>query len=134
MPSTSKNNGFFISQKSKDIDEDIFTDEDNEIFERWNQSEFADIFLKLLNKKMSLRKASLETSKVFDDHLVSLGNLHLLKIPSSTKNYRLQPSLGDFKNKKNISKLLETTLHLEGKELGLLTSSLKEMKSFSTKI
>ena len=125
---------FFISQKSKDIDEDIFTEEDNEIFERWNQSEFADVFLKLLNKKMSLRKASLETCKIFDDHLVSLGNLHLLKIPSSTKNYRLQPSLGDFKNKKNISKLLETTLHLEGKELGLFTSSLKEMKSFSTKI
>lgn len=125
---------FFISLKSKDTDEDIFTDEDNEIFEKWNQSEFADVFLKLLNKKMSLRQASLETSKVFDNHLVSLGNLHLLKIPSSTKNYRLQPSLGDFKNKKNISKLLETTLHLEGKELGLLTSSLKEMKSFSTKI
>jgi hypothetical protein len=46
----------------------------------------------------------------------------------------MQPSLGDFKKNNKISKLLETTLHLEGKELGLLTLSLKEMKKFSTKI
>jgi hypothetical protein len=125
---------FFLSQNNETSKADVFSEEDDEIFEKWNHSEFADVFLKLLNKKMSLKKASNETMKLFDDHLVSLGNLHLLKIPSSTKNYRMQPSLGDFKKQKNISKLLETTLHLEGKELGLLTSSLKEMKKFSTKI
>lgn len=125
---------FFLSQNNETSKVDIFSKEDDEIFERWNHSEFADVFLKLLNKKITLRKASNETMKLFDDHLVSLGNLHLLKIPSSTKNYRMQPSLGDFKKQKNISKLLETTLHLEGKELGLRTSSLKEMKEFSTKI
>jgi hypothetical protein len=125
---------FFLSQNNETSKVDVFSQEDDEIFEKWNHSEFADVFLKLLNKKMSLKKASNETMKLFDDHLVSLGNLHLLKIPSSTKNYRMQPSLGDFKKQKNISKLLETTLHLEGKELGLLTSSLKEMKEFSTKI
>lgn len=83
---------------------------------------------------MPLRKASLETAKVFDEHLVALGNLHLLKTHGSTKSYRIQPSLGDIKKKDKISKLLETTLHLDGKELVLLTSSLKEMKDFSTRI
>lgn len=125
---------FFLSQKNQTSKVDVFSEQDDEIFEKWNHSEFADVFLKNLNKRMTLRKASTETTKLFDDHLVSLGNLHLLKISSSIKNYRLQPSLGDFKKQKNISKLLETTLHLEGKELGLLTSSLKEMKEFSTKI
>lgn len=125
---------FFLSQNSVSSESDFFSDEDDQIFEKWNQSEFADVFLKLLNKKMTLPKASAETTKIFDKHLVSLGNLHLLKIASSTKNYRLQPSLGDFKKKTGVSKLLETTLHLDGKELGLLTSSLKEMKAFSTRI
>ena len=125
---------FFLAQKSVDSESDFFSEQDDEIFEKWNHSEFADVFLKLLNKRMPLRKASAATAKIFDDHLVSLANLHLLKTPSSTKNYRLQHSLGDFKKQKNVSKLLETTLHLEGKELGLLTSSLKEMKKFSTKI
>lgn len=125
---------FFLSQNFQGPETDEYSEEDDQIFEKWNQSEFADVFLKLLNKKMPIRKASSETAKIFDDHLVSLGNLHLLKIQSSTKNYRLQPSLGDLRKQNNISKLLETTLHLEGKELGLLTSSLKEMKAFSTKI
>lgn len=125
---------FFLSQKSSESKNELFSAADDEIFERWNQSEFADVFLKFLNRRMPLRKASTETAKLFDEHLVSLGNLHLLKTPSSIKNYRLQPSLGDLKKQKVVSKLLETTLHLEGKELNLLTSSLKEMKQFSTKI
>jgi hypothetical protein len=125
---------FFLSHNSISSVEEFFSDEDDKIFEKWNQSEFADVFLKLLNKRMPLHKASAETTKIFDEHLVSLGNLHLLKIASSTKNYRLQTSLGDFKKKTGVSKLLETTLHLDGKELGLLTSSLKEMKTFSTRI
>lgn len=125
---------FFLSQTETKDEDDTFSEQDNEIFERWNQSEFVDVFLKNLNKRMPLQKASTETAKIFDDHLVSLGNLHLLKIMSPSKNYRMQPSLGDFKKNNKISKLLETTLHLEGKELGLLTLSLKEMKKFSTKI
>lgn len=125
---------FFLSQEMKDTDSEEFTQADDEIFERWNQSEFADVFLKLLNKRMSLRKASLATAKVFDEHLVALGNLHLLKVATSTKKYRLQTSLGDVKKKDKVSRLLETTLHLDGKELSLFTSTLKEMKDFSTRI
>lgn len=125
---------FFISQDEAESADDEFSSVDDAIFEKWNNSEFADVFLKFLNKRMPLRKASLATAKIFDEHLVSLGNFHLLKTSSSLKNYRIQPSLGDIKNKNRVSKLLETTLHLDGKELNLHTSSLKEMKDFSTRI
>lgn len=124
---------FFLSQEITP-ESDEFSHADDEIFEKWNKSEFADVFLTLLNKKMPFRKASMATAKQFDEHLVALGNLHILKIHSSIKNYRIQPSLGDIKKKNKVSKLLETTLHLDGKELRLLTSSLKEMKDFSTRI
>jgi hypothetical protein len=125
---------FFLSQKSLVENSDFFSEQDDLIFERWNSSEFADIFLRFLNKRYSLINASKETSKIFDEHLVCLGNFHLLKIQSSQKNYRLQPSLGDIKKQSVISKLLEITLNLDGKEINLLSSNLKEMKKFSTKI
>lgn len=125
---------FFLSQDLEEGSDDEFSEVDDAIFEKWNSSEFADVFLKFLNKRMPLRKASFETAKIFDEHLVALGNFHLLKTKGSFKNYRVQPSLGDIKKQNNISKLLETTLHLDGKELGLMTTSLKEMKNFSTRI
>lgn len=124
---------FFVSAPLGD-GHDEFTAIEDEVFEAWNKSEFADVFLKLLNKGYGLKQASQETAKVFDLHLVALGNLHLLKVDKSNKHYRIQGSLGDVKKKNSRSNLLETTLHLEGKELGLKTSSLKEMKQFSTKI
>ena len=125
---------FFLSQKEESLEEDFFSPTDNAIFEKWNQSEFADIFLKLLNKKIPLRKASHLTAKKFDEHLLSLGKLHLVKTKSSLKNYRMQTSFGDIMKQGQLSKLLETTLHLEGKELSILTSGLNEMKRFSTRI
>lgn len=125
---------FFLSQNKVQSSEEEFSVEDDAIFEKWNNSEFADIFLKLLNKQVPLKKASIETAKIFDEHLVALGNFHLLRINSSLKNYRIQPSLGDLKKQNSVSKLLETTLHLEDKELVLQTSSLKEMKAFSIRI
>ena len=125
---------FFLTNSEVESVDGEFSNLENDIFEKWNKSEFADVFLKFLNQRMSFKKASNESTKIFDAHLVDLGNLHLLKISASTKDYRMQPSLGDVKIKKKVSKLLETTLHLEGKELILLTSSLKEMKVFSTRI
>ena len=124
---------FFLSQPRLG-NEDEFSEIDDVIFEKWNNSEFADVFLKFLNKRIPLKKASYETARIFDEHLVSLGNLHIVKSNSLNRHYRVQQSLGDLKKKNKISPLLETTLHLEGKELVLLTSSLKEMKKFSTRI
>jgi hypothetical protein len=124
---------FFTTAPLSD-DPDEFSDIEDEVFEAWNKSEFADIFLKFLNRGSSLKNASNDCAKVFDRHLLALGNLHLLKVDKPNKHYRIQGSLGDVKKKNVRSNLLETTLHLEGKELGLKTSSLKEMKRFSTRI
>jgi hypothetical protein len=124
---------FFITAPLRD-DQVEFSAIEDEVFEAWNRSEFADVFLKLLNKGKSLKQASRETTQIFDQHLVALGNLHLLKVDKPNQHYRIQGSLGDVKKKNTRSNLLETTLHLEGKELGLKTSSLKEMKNFSTRI
>lgn len=124
---------FFNKQKA-DLGVNDFGSLEDLVFEKWNNSEFADTFLKLLNKGHSLGKASLETLSIFDEHLVSFGERHILKNLSPSKAYRVQTSLGETKKGTKISKLLETTLHLEGKDLRLMTSSLKEMKAFSQRI
>ncbi len=107
---------------------------EEKVFEKWNNSEFADQFLKSLNRGNFLGKASMQTLAVLDRHLVTFGERHLLKTSKTSLSYRIQTSLGEFEKNKKISRLLETTLHLEGKELRLMTSTLKEMKDFSHKI
>lgn len=124
---------FFLKTKLSDNDQE-FGEKENAVFEKWNNSEFASIFLKFMNRRMTLSKASEATAKILDEHIVSLGNRHLLKVRASEKNFMPQSSLGDYVKAKKLSKLLETTLHLEGKELVLMTSSLKEMKNFSNRI
>jgi hypothetical protein len=111
-----------------------FSEAEDVIFEKWNNSEFADTFLKHLNTGKSVARSSAATLKTFEQHLKGLGERHILKTKSQNSAYRLQPSLGDVSKGKEVTKLLETTLHLEGKELGLMTSSLKEMKHFSHRI
>lgn len=124
----------FFNKQKPDLGENDFGSLEDLVFEKWNNSEFADSFLKFLNKGFPLGKASLETLSIFDDHLVSFGERHILKNNTYSKAYRIQTSLGEMKKGSKISKLLETTLHLEGKDLRLMTSSLKEMKSFSQRI
>jgi hypothetical protein len=115
-------------------DSDEFGALEEEIFDRWNQSEFADIFLKLLNQGKSLRTASEITLNEFDLHLLEFAHRHILREHLPTRSYRYQTSLGEYKRGKTIQRLLPTTLHLEGKELDLLTINLKEMKNFSHRI
>lgn len=111
-----------------------FGEIEDEVFERWNQSEFADVFLRSLNQGKTFYKASQGTLRIFDQHLVSLGNRQILKDFKIHRHYRPQTALGDSIKSGKLTRLLETTLHLEGKELGLMTSTLKEMKDFSHKI
>ncbi len=114
--------------------EDELSPEEDALFERWNKSEFADYFLKFLNQGHSVGRASARTLTILDQHLVTLGERHLLRTKKLHKSYRVQTSLGEMLKDKSPVRLLETTMHLEGKELGLMTSSLKEMKSFSHRI
>jgi hypothetical protein len=110
------------------------TEEEDAIFDQWNQSEFAGIFLKNLNLGHSVGKASQLTLKKFDEHLITLGERYLLKSNKAGSFYLPQTSLGDVEQNKKVSRLLETTLHLDGKDLKLMTRTLKEMKLFSQRI
>lgn len=124
---------FFNAQETTLGKEDFGAHEEM-VFERWNNSEFADVFLKNLNRGQILGKASQNTLRVFDKHLVALAEKHILKSTKTSVHYRAQTSLGEYLKNKKTLRLLETTLHLEGKELRLMTQSLKEMKLFSERI
>jgi hypothetical protein len=107
---------------------------EEKIFDTWNNSEFADVFLKTLNKGKSVREASLITLKQFEQHLLIMGKRHIDKNDARSKSYRIQNALGERMRNGKISPLLSTTLHLEGKDLDLMTPSLKEMNHFSQRI
>lgn len=124
----------FFNQQAIDLGKTHFGDLEEEVFEKWNASEFAATFLKSLNQGLPLGKANKKTLKELDQHLVSFGERHILKNDSASSFYRIQGSLGEYLKGKKISKLLETTLHLDGKDLRLMTSTMKEMKSFSQRI
>jgi hypothetical protein len=124
---------FFI-MSSPLLQKDSFGPLEEELFEKWNNSEFAGDFLRELNKGIPLGKASMKTLKLYDQHLVAFANKHILKTTKVSKAYRVQTSLGEVKKGEKVSLLLETTLHLEGKDLRLMTVSLSEMRKFSARI
>lgn len=124
----------FFKKQDPLLGKEDFGPREEVLFEKWNNSEFADVFLKTLNKGQFLGKASESTLKIFDKHLEIMGERHILKQNKVNTAYRAQTSLGEFSQGKKIGKLLETTLHLEGKDLRLMTSTMKEMKEFSQRI
>lgn len=124
----------FFNQQDPLLGKNDFGPHEERVFERWNNSQFADYFLKSLNRGQILGKASLGTLNVFDKHLVTFGERHILRKNKTSAFYRPQTSLGEFVKNKKIFRLLETNLHLDGKDLKLMTSSMKEMKSFSHRI
>lgn len=124
----------FFNAQDVNLGKKNFGPVEEAVFEKWNQSEFADYFLKALNAGAYLGKASQKTLTVMDKHLVTFAERHILKSDKLSKFYRVQTSLGENEKKKKITRLLGTTLHIEGKELRLMTNSLTEMKTFSTRI
>lgn len=124
----------FFNEEADDLGKKDFDELAEVVFEKWNQSEFADTFLKNLNQGHYVGKASKKTLQVLDKHLVTFAERHILKNNKTSSHYRPQTSIGEFKKNKNVSRLLETTLHLEGKDLRIMTSTLKEMKDFSHRI
>ena len=128
------NEFLFLIEQDENLGKFDFGEQEEIVFEKWNNSEFARDFLKRLNKGESLGKASLNTTRNFDSHLVTFADRHILKTKKISKDYRLQTSLGEREKGKNVFSLLETTLHLDKVDLRLKTSSLNEMKKFSKRI
>ncbi len=108
--------------------------DEEKVFDSWNNSEFADVFLRTLNKGKSVAQASQITLRQLEQHLLTLGKRHIDKVDVRSKSYRIQSSLGERLRNGKISPLLSTTLHLEGKDLELMTPTLKEMNLFSHRI
>ncbi|MES2528287.1 MAG: HEXXH motif-containing putative peptide modification protein [Bdellovibrionota bacterium] len=125
---------FLKSIDPRSGNQDGLSKDEDLIFDIWNDSEFADVFLKSLNKGKSVQEASLASLKPFELHLLTLGKRHVEKIDAKSTSYRIQSVLGERLRDGKISPLLGTTLHLDGKDLDLLTHSLKEMKLFSQRI
>lgn len=128
------NEFLFLIKQDPNLGKSGFGEVEEIVFEKWNNSEFANDFLKRLNKGASLGKASLQTTKNFDSHLVTFADRHILKKEKNAKDYRIQTSLGERAKSKKVFSLLETTLHLDGVDLRLKTSSLSEMKKFAKRI
>jgi hypothetical protein len=124
----------YFCSKSPLFGKSDFGPEEEELFEKWNNSEFAGDFLRELNKGSYLGKASQKTLRLYDQHLEAFANKHILKINKPSKGYRVQTSLGEIQRGDKITQLLKTTLHFEGKDLDLLTGSLGEMKKISPRI
>jgi hypothetical protein len=124
----------YFCYQPADLGKNSFGLNEEAVFEKWNNSEFADKFLKRLNQGMWLGKASEMTLKDLDNHLVVFAQRQLLRNNSISKAYRLQSSLGEYEKHKKIMRHLETTLHFEGKDLKLMTMTLREMKIFSQRI
>jgi hypothetical protein len=111
-----------------------FSKYDDVIFEKWNQSEFADVFLKRLNLGMSIKDSSKFALKDFEQHLICLGERHLFLREKCHPYYRVQNSLGEINKKKVPTRLTLGTLHLPEKDLKLFSHSKKESRDQSDKI
>jgi hypothetical protein len=124
----------FFNQQNDELGKDSFGELEEKVFEKWNQSEFAREFLKLLNEGDHIGPASRKTLRHLDRHLETFAERHILKNNHTSVSYRIQTSLGEVTKGKKIHRLLESILHIEGKDLKLFTHSVKEMNLFSQRI
>jgi hypothetical protein len=119
----------FFNKQDKNLGKNQFGEQEEIVFDKWNQSEFTDYFLKSLNAGNSLGQASVRTLKILDKHLVVLGERHILNKNKLSTHYRIQGSLGEFLKEKKISKSLETIVTSDFKKIKLMTSTLKEKRA-----
>lgn len=110
-----------------------FSNFDDFIFEKWNASEFSGDFLKALNKGLSIKEAHLLTLDHFKAHIEALFERFLHSTDALNPHYRIQTSLGEVGSKKP-KKLLHSIINIEEKFLDIYANSLKEFKSFSSRI
>jgi hypothetical protein len=124
----------FLHNKSKNLNDESFGALEEEIFERWNQSEFAGDFLKALNLGNKLRKASEKTSKILDRHLVNFAQRHILHQKNVTHFYKVQSSLGEITKNGKISDLVPNIIEINDKNITVFSRSQKEGKIFCERI
>lgn len=125
---------FYLGNTKKlSTDPQSFTAIDDIIFERWNASEFSGDFLMALNKGMSIREAHLKVIGVVKNHLETMLERFIHSNDITHPDYRIQTSLGEHGSKKP-KRLLHSMVNVEGKFIDLYAHSLKEFKTFSSRI
>jgi len=109
---------------------DSFTKTDDLVFEKWNKSEFADVFLKSLNKGKSISEATQFALSAMSDHLETLAMRLFKNSTAKSPYYRVQSSLGQTRS----GQLKKSTLSFSDKDLVIMGHSNKEVKEFSNRI
>lgn len=104
------------------------------LFESWNKSEFAKDFLGFLNKGHSIKKASLHTLKIVDQHLAILFQRIVLDKDIDHKCYHENESLGEIRQKGKLTHLPYLNMRFETCELLFHYHSKKEKELFPPKI
>lgn len=128
------NQSLFFSAQDPLLGKHHFGEQEEVVFEKWNQSEFADIFLKSLNQGKHLGAASLFTLKKFNQHIIVFGDRHILRTKKKSSHYRHQHSLGEFTKNNEVFSMHEKTLHIDGKSLVIKSYNEKEGERFKKKI
>jgi hypothetical protein len=118
--------GFLKDLPKLSSDPEAFGPRDDVVFEKWNRSEFADVFLKALNKGKSIQEATKFTLTYYEAHLKVLIEKHLYGLDTTHRAYRKQTSLGE--------KLQSFTLRFEDKDLVVMGHSRKELNEFGQRI
>ena len=124
----------FFQKQSLALSDHLFGEVEEEVFEKWNNSEFADFFLKSLNNGNKITKASHKTLQIFDRHLVTFAQRHILKVNKVSPYYRVQTSLGEITRNKKIFKLIENNIQINDKKFILFSNSVREGKIFSQRV
>lgn len=73
-----------------------WSDRHDEVFEGWNKSEHAEVFLKALNRGAPLKNASETTLKVLAEQLKQLAIRHFSQVGKLDLSYNTQFELGEF--------------------------------------
>jgi len=115
--------------------DDTFHSMDEEVFDLWNNSEFAHIFLQHINSQRSIQEATELTLQKMRKHLIHLGERHLKhKLILNYDDYVPQNSLGDFVKNKKLTFLHSDLISLPNLNLKIFGHSINETKKFKDKI
>jgi hypothetical protein len=124
----------FLAEQPLDLGRINFGESEERVFETWNKSDFADYFLKELNRGTRLGEASRKTLKKLEKHLITMAKRHIALENKTSSFYRAQESLGEIVHKNQIIRLIPSTLHHHQKSIRLFNRSENERKKFSVKI
>ncbi len=106
------------------------TEDQELLFDSWNKSEFAKDFLGFIKKGQSIKKASLSTLKIVDQHLAILFQRIVLDKDIDHKAYHENESLGEIRKKGKLEHLPYLNLRFESCELILHYHNKKEKEVF----